>query len=165
MIKFSIGLSLFMISMIIGLSQYFENVDRHQKAEARYKSIQQQVKRQGQFAQRLERAQKRTLNIGEDQKARIQQALELTRTGLEFQFTSNVRPEKAENRGFYRHDFEITGQTSYFDLVTLLGKLAAKPGFIINSVCVRCGFSVATEDNKQAIRIRGFIHVSNPATL
>lgn len=164
MIRFSLGLSLAILSIMIGAVQFFENQSALQTAEDSLRRTQRQVAEMGQFNQRVNQIKKSVLVQGEDQKSRIERQLGLSETQLSFKFLSNVRPNDPANQFFYRHEFEITGLATYFETIKLLNQMESGPGFILNHVCFRCSLPGLQEDeNRYPIRIRGYIYVYNPA--
>ena len=163
MIRFSLGLSLAVLAIIIGAVQFFENKDALASAEESLRRTQRQVAEMGQFNQRVEQIKRVVLPQGEDQKSKIERQLGLSATELTFKFLSNVKPNDPANQFFYRHEFEITGIASYFETIKLLNQMESSPGFILNQICFRCNIPGQTEkDNKYPVRIRGYIYVYNP---
>lgn len=164
MIRFSLGLSLAVLAIIIGVVQFFENKDALVSAHDSLRRTQRQVAEMGQFNQRVEQIKRVVLPQGEDQKSKIERQLGLSGTGLEFKFLSNVKPNDPANQFFYRHEYEVSGIASFFETIKLLNLMETSPGFIINSICFRCNIPGKTEkDNKYPVRIRGYIYVFNPA--
>lgn len=164
MVRFSIGVSLLILSLFIGVTQYFDNVDRIQGAEARFERTQQQVREMGQFSERLDAAKEMAMERGNDQRARLENTFNLREIGLQFQFTASPRPDAPESQFFYRHEFQISGQATFFDVFNLLNTMENTPGFIINYVCIRCdNLNVqAPEGGKEPVSIRGYLNVYNP---
>ena len=164
MVKFSIGVSLIILSLFIGGNQYFENENKIQNAENKLERTQQKIKEMSQFSQRLTKAKSLAMKRGNDQRARLESNLGLNEIGLELKFSSSPRPDSREAQFFYRHEFTISGQSSFFDAFKLVNTLEQKPGFILNYVCVRCeNINVeAPEEGKDPLRIRGFLNVYNP---
>lgn len=164
MIRFSLGLSLAILSIIIGAVQFFENRDALAKAQDSLQRTQRQVAEMGQFNKRIEHIKKVVLVQGEDQKSKIERQLGLSSTELSFKFLSNVKPNDPANQFFYRHEFEITGLSTYFETIKLLNQMESSPGFILTHVCFRCNLPGMQEvENRYPIRIRGYIYVYNPA--
>lgn len=164
MVQFSIGISLIILSLFIGISQYLDNQDSLQGAQARLERTQQKVREMGQFSTRLERAKQLAIEAGQDQRARLENSLELQNMDLELRLTSSPRPDSPERQFFYRHEFQISGQTSFFDMIKLLNKLDNTRGFVVNYACIRCdnaGVEEA-EKGKEPVIIRGILNVYNP---
>lgn len=164
MIQFSLGISLIILSLFIGISQYFDNEDKIQGAQNRFERTQQKVREMGQFSTRLERARKLALEAGQDQRARVEDRLELPEMGLELRFTSSPRPDSPDRQFFYRHEFQISGQATFFDMIKLLNTLENSKGFVVNYACIRCD-NVAVdepEEGKEPVTIRGYLNVYNP---
>lgn len=164
MIRFSLGLSLAVLAIIIGVVQFFENQDSLVSAQDSLRRTQRQVAEMGQFTQRVQQIKQVVLVQGEDQKSKIERNLGLSNTELDFKFLSNVKPNDPANQFFYRHEYEVSGLASFFETIKLLNQMESSPGFIINSICFRCNLPGKTQkDNKYPVRIRGYIYVYNPA--
>lgn len=164
MVKFSIGASLIILSLMIGLSQYFDNKAKIQGAETRLERTKQQVREMGQFSQRLEAAKKLAMPKGNDQRARLESSLGLAEMGLDLTFTSSPRPDSPDLQTIYRHEYQISGQATFFDAFNLLNTLENTPGFIVNYVCFKCkNINIQDpEEGKSPMAIRGFLNVYNP---
>ena len=164
MIRFSLGLSLLVLSVFIGVVQYFENKEALFRAEDSLRRTQKQVAEMGQFNKRVEQVKRVVMIQGEDQKSKLERLLGLSETKLGFKFLSNVKPNDPANQFFYRHEFEVAGAATYFDIVKLINQMESTPGFIINSICFRCNIpGVNPSGNMYTVRIRGYIYVYNPA--
>ena len=164
MVRFSLGLSLLVLAIIIGVVQYFENIDAHQRAEDSLRRTRQQVAEMGQFNRRVEQAKRIVMVQGEDQKSKLERLLGLGDKRLEFKFISNVQPNDPANQFFYRHEYEVSGAATYFETIKLLNLMETTPGFIITSICFRCAIpGVNPTGNVYPVRIRGYIYVYNPA--
>ena len=164
MVKFSIGISLIILTLFIAGNQYFENQNNIQNAENKLERTKQKIKEMSQFSQRLTTAKSLAMKRGNDQRARLESNLGLTEMGLALKFTSSPRPDSREAQFFYRHEFTISGQTRFFDAFNLVNTLEQTPGFVLNYVCIRCeNINIETpEDGKEPLRIRGFLNVYNP---
>lgn len=163
MIRFAIGLSLAVLSIIIGFVQFFENETALLRAEESLTRTKRQVAEMGQYNARVNQIKKIVLIQGDDQKSKIERQLGLSDTGLNFKFLTNVKPNDPANQFFYRHEFEVTGMATYFETIKLLNQMESSPGFILTRVCFRCAIPGLTEeDNKYPIRIQGYIYVYNP---
>lgn len=164
MIKFSIGVSLLILSGFMGLNQYFDNVSKLAGAESRYTQSRQKVQEMEQFSTRMENVKRFVMPKGQDQRARIEKTLGLVESGLTFQFTSSPRPDDMENQAFYRYEFQITGPASFFELFSLLNVLESTPGFVVNQVCLKCAnLNIeAPKANQKSAQIRGYLNVYNP---
>ena len=164
MIHFSIGISLIILTLIIGGTQFFDKLDKIEGAEARLERTEKRAQEMSQFSQRLSETKKLTMKKGNDQRARLEGALGLREMGLNLQFTSSPEPDSVETRFFFSHKFTISGQTSFFDAFNLVNKLEQTPGFVVNYVCIRCqNIRIESpEQGKEPVQIRGLINVHNP---
>ncbi len=163
MIKFPLGLSLLILSIIIGSFQFFEDKDALYKSQQMFKHMQSQIDEMKHLEKRKAKIDNLVMRTGDDQKANIERTLELGGTSLSFRFSSNIKPDAPANRFFYIHEFNIRGNASYFETIKLMQKMENTPGFIITHICFKCGLSgVAKEEGKYPILIRGLIYVSNP---
>ena len=164
MFRFAIGISLIILSLFIGLNQYFDNKSKIKGAENRFERTQKNVKEMGQFSQRLERAKTFAMKKGDDQPSRLESKFGLRDMGLELLFTSNPRPEAMNNQPFYKYEFHISGQASFFEAFNLLNTLEQTPGITLNYICVGCQNIRAedVEEGREPVSIRGILNVYNP---
>lgn len=163
MIRFSIGVSLLVLTAFIGINQYFDNTTKLEGAQSRLERTKQKVMEIRQFSSRLDKVKRYVMEKGQDQPARIEKLLDMQDKGLTFELTSSPRPDDMDTQAFYRHEFQITGQTTFFDLFTLINTLESTPGFVVNYVCFKCeNMNLTPEEGREPTRIRGFLNIYNP---
>lgn len=165
MIRFAIGLTLVVCSLLIGGYMYWDQTK--QIEDARYALIDAESRQDeaGQLQNRIRMARRTAMVSGDDQKFTIERLLDIGAPGLEWRFVGTPR-QYGSNRALYRHTFRISGPTTYAESQEVMRKLATLPGFVPYKYCFAC--SVPPKDTPaslQMVQIEGYLYVYDPNTL
>lgn len=168
MIQFAIGLILIAMSAIVGTYQYSQTTDRTASETARYHRLEQQKREVANIKQRLENTKKELVKQGDDQRASIEKTLNLADSQMQFKYVTMANLNDPSNRYFYRHEFQITGPSTFYDALKLIDKLENTKGVVLYSACMACIIPdqrTQLKEDQHMVQIKGYLYVYNPATL
>lgn len=165
MIKFTLGIAIIAFSTIVGLFQYFENVDM---IEVKERSLAQSISKKDMY-QRIERRAQGLIETsmlrGEDKKNKIERLLNIGEPNLTFEFVGQGQNVQSVD-ALYRHNFKIEGPSDFKGLMDTLKALNATPGFVVYKVCQGCSKSRKTyEAGQHSTLIEGHLYVYDPKLL
>jgi hypothetical protein len=164
MMRFTVGLGLLIITLIVGIYSY---TDQLAQLDAKERGVAEALEKRdaGKNLQvRIRELRKSGLVAGEDQKFTIERLLNIGAPGLEWRFIGQPRPF-ASNRALYRHTFRITGAASYAQLNEVVRRLATLPGFAPYRACFGCGLPPKdAPEGAHSVQLEGYVYVYDPAT-
>lgn len=161
MIKFTLGLAIIAFTLIVGAYKYFENNDLISARERGLRSAQKRLEESANLAAELTSIKDYAMPSGEDQKFNIERMLGIGAPGMEFTFLGQSRVTGAE--AVYRHNYKISGMSTFTELMALLEDIISRPGFTITKICFACGRSAQSDEtNTYFVIIEGLLYVYDP---
>ncbi|PIZ31724.1 MAG: hypothetical protein COY40_01280 [Alphaproteobacteria bacterium CG_4_10_14_0_8_um_filter_53_9] len=165
MIRFAIGLTLLVCSILIGGYMFWDNTGKIERARYELEDTYSRQDDAGKLQQRIRTARRTAMVAGDDQKFTIERLLDIGAPGLEWRFVGTPR-QYGSTRALYRHTFRIVGPTTYAESQEVMRKLVTLPGFVPYKYCFAC--TVAPKDTPpelQMVQIEGYLYVYDPNTL
>lgn len=163
MIKFTLGLSIFCLSIILGGYMYMENKSLYQAKEDGLYVAQQERDEARSLQGKIQNIRKLSLVRGDDQKLTIERMLDIGAPGMELRFVGQAK--SSGNQGLLRHTFRISGPATFEESEAVLSKMAQLPGFTIYKYCYGCSRPPkGTPKARRMIDMEGYLYVYDPNT-
>ena len=164
MMRFTIGLIIFFLSLIWGLYTYYANEDLLLVKQAGLEEAEAKRDEGQNLQQRIRAIRKISMVTGDDQKFTIERLLDIGAPGMEFKFVGQPRTFGG-NKALYRHTWRIAGVATYIESQELARKLATLPGFVPYKYCFGCALAPkGSAANAKMVQIEGYLYVYDPNT-
>lgn len=163
MIRFTLGLALFCLTLILGGYMYLNNKGLYTAKEAGLIAAQNQRDEAKNLQTKIRNIRKLSLVKGDDQKLTLERMLDIGSPGLQLQFVGQAK--SAGNQGLLRHTFRINGPATFGESQTVLQRMATLPGFNVYKYCYACSRPPkGTPANRKMVDIEGYLYVYDPNT-
>lgn len=164
MMRFTLGIAIFIFTVILGIYQYMENVSLYETKQAGLDDALSRREEGKQLEERIRLIRRMSMVSGDDQKFTIERLLDIGAPGLEWKFVGTPR-QFGNNKSLYRHTFRISGPATYAESQEVLRKLATLSGFIPYRYCFACGNPPkGIPTGMKMVQIEGYLYVYDPNT-
>lgn len=164
MMRFMLGASLLLLTVVWGIYTYTSNRDLYDIKLAGLEEAEQRRDEGKNLQARMKTIRTISMAVGDDQKFTIERRLGIGAPAMEFRFLGQPRVYGG-NRALYRHSFRISGPATYADSQEVMRKLVTLPGYVPTKYCFGCALPPKnTPDNKKMVQIEGYLYVYDPAS-
>lgn len=165
MIRFTLGLIIFALTIVMGGYMYFQNLSIIESRRNALATIQEEKEDGIKLKERIKNIRKMSTVSGDDQKFTIERTIGIGAPGLELKFIGQPRTAGG-SRAMYRHTFRITGPATFQKSLDTVRKISVMPGFAIYKYCYACAQAPKdTPENEKMVQIEGYLYVYDPNIL
>lgn len=167
MMRFTVGLSILIFTIIVGAYQFFQNKQTVTQRERGFVSVQQKLRQNQQLVESMKLVRERAMERGSDQKFTIERLIGIGEPGLSFEFVGRPTTSgSVDDRTFYRHTYRITGVSDFNSALVALKKLTQTSGFTVNKFCMNCTRTPRNAPTGfKTVQIEGYLYVYDPKSI
>lgn len=163
MIRFTLGLAVVFITVVLGGYMWFNNKSLIlAKTDGLYRAQQERDEALN-LKGKIRNIRKLSLVRGDDQKLTLERMLDIGNPGMELRFVGQA--QSAGDAGLLRHTFRISGPATFDESLSVVKRMAQMPGFNMYKYCFACSRAPkGTPASRKMVDIEGYLYVYDPNT-